>query len=177
MALLPSQLKKTRVLVESKLSLKLHNARPYVSAKTNAVSGTSRTTVERALCPGCTGSQQAFVNLRQPIDKTEYPAPRVLEAGRSYRYPFTFVVIDHFLPQVYTHAKNYAHIERSHTLLPPTLGDPILASNSKTILDDMAPDMAQIAYIIRVSVLKKQQNGNTLKSLGTVAKINSVSHS
>ncbi|KAJ6095086.1 hypothetical protein N7467_002599 [Penicillium canescens] len=132
--------------------------------------GTSRTTVERASCPGRTGSQQVFLKLRQPIDETEYPAPRVLEAGRSYQYPFTFVVPDHLLPQVCTHAKNNAHIERSHTLLPPTLGDPMLASNGKTLLDDMAPDMAQIAYIIRVSVLKKQQNGNALKSLGAVAK-------
>ncbi|KAJ5769812.1 uncharacterized protein N7511_001863 [Penicillium nucicola] len=132
--------------------------------------GMSRTTVERASCPGRTGSQQMFLKLRQPIDETEYPAPRMLEAGRSYQFPFTFVVPDRLLPQVCTHAKSNAHIEQSHTLLPPTLGDPMLASNGKTLLDDMAPDMAQIAYIIRVAVLKKQQVGNALKSLSTVAK-------
>ncbi|CAI7572963.1 unnamed protein product [Penicillium glandicola] len=132
--------------------------------------GVSRTSVERAACPGRTGSQQMFLKLRQPIDEMEYPTPRVLEAGRSYQYPFTFVIPDRLLPQVCTHAKKNAHIHQSHTLLPPTLGDPILASNGKTLLDDMAPTMSQIAYTIRASVLQKKLSGQGVVSIAGVAK-------
>ncbi|KAJ5503854.1 hypothetical protein N7463_006728 [Penicillium fimorum] len=132
--------------------------------------GISRTTVERASCPGRTGSQQMFLKLRQPIDEMEYPTPRVLESGRSYEYPFTFVVPDRLLPQVCTHAKKNAHIHRSHTMLPPTLGDPILASNGKTLLDDMAPTMSQIAYAVRACVLQKPLVGQGVVAIAGVAK-------
>jgi hypothetical protein len=111
-----------------------------------------------------------FLKLRQPIEDIEYPTPRVLEGGRSYQFPFTFVVPDRLLPQVCTHTKKNAHVERSHTMLPPTLGDPMLASNGKTLLDDMAPEMSQIAYIVRASVHQKQLAGNGVKSIAAVAK-------
>ncbi|CAG7983141.1 unnamed protein product [Penicillium nalgiovense] len=135
-----------------------------------AFEGVSRTTVERASCPGRTGSQQMFLKLRQPIDEIEYPTPRVLESGRLYEYPFTFVVPDRLLPQVCTHTKKNAHIQRSHTMLPPTLGDPILASNGKTLLDDMAPNMSQIAYTVRASVLQKQLTGHGVVAIAAIAK-------
>ncbi|KAJ5087024.1 hypothetical protein NUU61_008331 [Penicillium alfredii] len=132
--------------------------------------GTSQTTVERTSCPGRTGSQQMFLKLRQPIDETEYPTPRVLETGRSYRFPFTFVVPERLLPQVCTHPKKNPQIERSHTMIPPTLGDPMLASNGKTLLDDMAPDMSRIGYIVRVVVLKRLPEHRQIKPLAAVAK-------
>lgn len=111
-----------------------------------------------------------FLKLRQPIDEDEYPTPRVLESGRSYSFAFTFVVPDRLLPQVCTHAKKNAHIERCHTMLPPTLGDPILASNGKELLDDMAPTMAQVCYIVRASVIQRQNVGNGIASIAAVAK-------
>ena len=111
-----------------------------------------------------------FLKLRQPIDEMEYPTPRILEGGRSYEYPFTFVVPDRLLPQVCTHPKKNAHIQRSHTMLPPTLGDPILSSNGKTLLDDMAPSMSQIAYTVRASVLQKQLVGPGVVAIAGIAK-------
>ncbi|KAF7178353.1 hypothetical protein CNMCM7691_007043 [Aspergillus felis] len=114
--------------------------------------GTARTAVERAAYPGRTGAYQTFLKLRQPIDDAAYPTPRILESGRSYQFPFTFVVPDRLLPHVCTHFKTNVHVERSHTLLPPTLGDPMLASNGKSLLDDMVPEMCQISYMIRVVV-------------------------
>lgn len=133
-------------------------------------SGTSRTLVERASCAGRTGSQQMFLKLRQPMENTDYPTPRLLEAGRSYQFPFTFVVPDRLLPQVCTHTKQNAHVGRSHTMLPPTLGDPMLAKNGKTLLDDMAPEMSQVAYIIRASVHQKQLARQGVKTIAAVAK-------
>lgn len=111
-----------------------------------------------------------FLKLRQPIEDIEYPTPRVLEGGRAYQYPFTFVVPDRLLPQVCTHSKQNAHVGRSHTMLPPTLGDPMLANDGKTLLDDMSPDMSQVAYIVRASVHQKQLTGHGAKSIAAVAK-------
>ncbi|KAJ5679861.1 hypothetical protein N7462_008105 [Penicillium macrosclerotiorum] len=133
--------------------------------------GTSHTTVERAACPGRTGSQQMFLKLRQPIEDSEYPTPRVLESGRTYSFPFTFVIPDRLLPQVCTHSRANAHVHRAHTMLPPTLGDPMLAGNGKALLDDMAPDMSQISYIVRVNLLKRSSTDHrNLKSLANLAK-------
>ncbi|KAJ5272972.1 hypothetical protein N7478_008097 [Penicillium angulare] len=135
--------------------------------------GTSITSVERAACPGRTGSQQMFLKLRQPIEETEYPTPRILEPGHEYTFPFTFVVPDRLLPQVCTHTRVNHQIHTSHTLLPPTLGDPMLRTNanSRTLLDDMAPDMSQISYLIRVAILKRSStNHASLKALANVGK-------
>ncbi|KAJ5125219.1 Carboxypeptidase [Penicillium atrosanguineum] len=133
--------------------------------------GTSHTTVERASCPGRTGSQQMFLKLRQPVDETEYSTPRLFEAGHKYSFPFTFVVPDQLLPQVCTHSRNNHQVHRSHTMLPPTLGDPMLAGNGKTLLDDMAPDMSQISYIIRAAVNKRSTaDHRQIKALANVAK-------
>lgn len=112
-----------------------------------------------------------FLKLRQPIEETEYPTPRVLEVGRSYTFPFTFVIPDRLLPQVCTHARKTPLVHHSHTMLPPTLGDPMLAGNGKTLLDDMAPDMSQISYIIRAAVLKRSSTDHRqVKALANIAK-------
>ncbi|KAJ5087324.1 hypothetical protein N7456_010940 [Penicillium angulare] len=132
--------------------------------------GTSITSVERAACPGRTGSQQMFLKLRQPIEETEYPTPRILEPSHEYSFPFTFVVPDRLLPQVCTHTRMNNQVHSSHTLLPPTLGDPMLRTNAKTLLDDMAPDMSQISYLIRVAILKRSSTSHHLKSLANVGK-------
>ncbi|GMG01217.1 unnamed protein product [Aspergillus oryzae] len=118
---------------------------------------------------GRTGAYQTFLRLRQPIEDSAYPMPRVLEAGRTYKFPFTFVVPVRLLPHVCSHAKTNAHVERSHTLLPPSLGDPMLANDGKSLLNDLAPDMCRISYLIRVSVQRKPENAPS-KALASVGK-------
>ncbi|KAJ5579390.1 hypothetical protein N7450_008257 [Penicillium hetheringtonii] len=136
-----------------------------------ALQGVSRTTVERAACPGRTGSQHMFLKLKQPIEENDYPAPRVLEAGRKYSFPFEFVIPDQLLPQVCTHKRKNNAIHRSHTMIPPTLGDPMLAGNGKALLDDMAPDMSLISYIIRASVLRRSSSDERqVKAMANFAK-------
>ncbi|KAH8435282.1 arrestin (or S-antigen), N-terminal domain protein [Aspergillus melleus] len=135
--------------------------------------GTSRTSVERASIPGRTGAYQTFLRLRQPIDDTAYPTPRVLEPNRRYEFPFTFVVPERLLPHACSHRKTNLHVEASHTLLPPTLGDAMLAADGKTLLDDISPDMCRIAYLVRVTVLRKKPSDSdnaTPKSLASVGK-------
>ncbi|KAL5355114.1 hypothetical protein BJX96DRAFT_140721 [Aspergillus floccosus] len=132
--------------------------------------GTSRTSVERVTMPGRTGATQTFLRLRQPIELTAYPTPRVFEPGRTYQFPFTFVVPDRLLPHACSHKKTNVHVERSHTLLPPSLGDPMLASNGKTLLDDLAPNMCCIAYVVRASVTHRPSVDAERKTLASTGK-------
>ncbi|KAL2812491.1 hypothetical protein BJX63DRAFT_432574 [Aspergillus granulosus] len=117
--------------------------------------GTQTVTVERGAVPGRSGATQTFLRLRQPIPDAAYPTPRVLEPARTYQFPFTFVVPRALLPHVCSHAKKNAHVQRSHTLLPPSLGDPMLAHDGRTLLDDLAPDMARVTYQIRAELLQR----------------------
>lgn len=78
---------------------------------------------------------------------------------------------DRLLPQACAHAQTNPHVHRAHTMLPPTLGDPVLSSDGKTFLDDMAPDMSQISYSIGVAVLGKSSTDHRLlEYLATHAK-------
>lgn len=93
-----------------------------------------------------------FLTLRQPINDCEFPQPKVLEAGRPYRFPFTFTVPSQLLPKACSHKVVSSHIRETHLLLPPSIGDPELAGFGSTLLDDMAPEMAKITYEIRVKI-------------------------
>ncbi|KAJ5588973.1 hypothetical protein N7537_011651 [Penicillium hordei] len=132
--------------------------------------GSSHTTIDHVPC-GRVGSEQIFLELRQPIEETAYLIPEVLEPGRSYSFSFGFVVPDRLLPQACTHARINPLVHRAHTMLPPTLGDPMLAGDGKTFLDDLAPDMSRISYIIRVGVfMKSPSDHRQLNPLAIIAK-------
>ena len=69
--------------------------------------GSTRTFVEKVATTsptnGRTEAFHNFVRLLQPMDPSAFPDPRVIEAGKTYKYPFTFVVPDTLLPQSCTH--------------------------------------------------------------------------
>jgi hypothetical protein len=113
-----------------------------------------------------------LLKLRQTVDDAAYPTPRVLRSGHSYRFPFTFVVPDRLLPQVCKHAKGGgAGVGRAHTLLPPSLGDPMVAGNGRSLLDDMCSEMCRVGYQVRVGVSKRSSAaGKGPKSLASVGK-------
>jgi hypothetical protein len=112
-----------------------------------------------------------FLKLRQPIEYGHYPTPRMFELGRKYSFPFQFVIPEQLLPQVCTHKRKNNTIHQSHTMILPTLGDPMLAGNGRKLLDDMAPEMSQISYIIRVGVLKRSSTDQRqVKALANFAK-------
>ncbi|KAJ9190948.1 hypothetical protein DTO164E3_9091 [Paecilomyces variotii] len=137
--------------------------------------GLATTSVERSSSLAGSGrtsnAYQAFLKLRQPIRQTEYPHPRIFEAGCTFRFPFTFVVPDHLLPQACDHSKDNIHLRYAHTQLPPSLGDPMLAGDGVSLLDDMAPAMTRISYVIKVSISRKPSvEGGRSTSLASVAK-------
>lgn len=115
--------------------------------------GSTRTFVEKIATTsptnGRTEAFHNFVRLVQPMDSSAFPDPRVIEAGKTYKFPFTFVVPDTLLPQSCTHPTNPRFPEGGHMAPPPSLGDPLVASMGKSLMDDMAPDMGTIAYSVR----------------------------
>ncbi|KMU79387.1 hypothetical protein CISG_07791 [Coccidioides immitis RMSCC 3703] len=121
--------------------------------------GAARTLIERPGYAGPTVGQSsafhAFLRLTQPIEESQYPQPRVLEAGRKYSFPFTFVVPERLLPHACKHEVNHPQIQAAHTHLPPSLGGHTLAGRGASkLLDDMCPQMCQIQYKIRARVAR-----------------------
>ena len=118
--------------------------------------GATRTFVEKIATTsptnGRTEAFQSFLRLVQPLDDSCFPQPRVLEAGKIYKFSFTFVVPERLLPQSCTHPKADNFPEDGHLALPPSLGDPMVASVGKSLMDDMAPDMGTIAYAVKCRI-------------------------
>ena len=101
---------------------------------------------------GRTEAFHGFLRLVQPMAPESFPEPRVLEAGKTYRFPFTFVVPERLLPQSCKHLKSDTFPDGGHLALPPSLGDPLVASVGKSSMDDMAPDMGSIAYAVKCRI-------------------------
>ncbi|OJD35834.1 arrestin domain-containing protein [Diplodia corticola] len=97
-----------------------------------------------------------FLKLRQPIDESTLPMPRIAEAGRTYRFPFTFVIPAHLLPRSCQRYGN-DQVRAAHLQLPPSLGDTSIAGHCGKLLDDLAPEMARISYAIKVTVTRERE--------------------
>ena len=115
--------------------------------------GFSKTYVEKVATTsptnGRTEAFTLFLRLTNPNDPSLLPDPRILEAQRTYVFPFVFVVPAQLLPQSCPHPKNERFPEGGHLQLPPSMGDPIAAGMGKQCLDDMAPDMSVISYALK----------------------------
>lgn len=112
--------------------------------------GSAKTFVEKMATASPTNYRteafQVFLRLLQPLDMAALSGSPVIKAGRTYKFPFTFVIPQKLLPQ------SCEHVQDAHLNLPPSLGDPMTASLNKTLLDDMAPEMSVISYAIRVRI-------------------------
>ena len=118
--------------------------------------GSTRTFVEKVASTsptnGRTEAFHNFVRLIQPFDESSIANPRILQAGKVYKFPFTFVVPDTLLPQACAHSKKAEFPEGGHLSLPPSLGDPLVASMGKSLRDDMTPDMGTIGTLSWVNL-------------------------
>ena len=115
--------------------------------------GATRTYVEKIATTsptnGKTEAFQNFLRLMQPLDPAAFPESHVLEAHKTYKFRFNFVVPEHLLPQSCTHPKSESFSDDAHLNLPPSLGDPMVAALGKSLVDDMCPDMATIIYSVK----------------------------
>ena len=118
--------------------------------------GATRTYVEKLATTsptnGRTEAFQSFLRLVQPMCPDTFPEPRVLEAGKVYKFSFNFIVPERLLPQSCTHPKQSTFPEGGHLALPPSLGDPMVAIMGKSLMDDMSPDMGTIAYAVKCRI-------------------------
>jgi hypothetical protein len=86
------------------------------------------------------------------MSDSDFPSPRIFEAGKVYRFPFAFTIPAQLLPKACTHSVVSEQVRDTHLQLPPSLGDPELAGFGTTLLDDLAPDMSKIVYGIKVRI-------------------------
>ncbi len=111
-----------------------------------------------------------FLKLEQPIEESTLPQPRAFEAGRTYKFPFTFVVPEQLLPKACVHGCESNQVHDAHLRLPPSLGDPNLASNGNCLLDDLAPAMSKISYAIRARITRNSNSDGRQIMIGDKSK-------
>jgi hypothetical protein len=97
-------------------------------------------------------ARHPFLKLTMPIPESDYPQPRIAEAGQTYKFPFNFVIPQHLLPIACKHACVGDHVREAHLHLPPSMGDKEISPS-----DDLAPDMVKIVYVIQVRVLRTRE--------------------
>ena len=93
-----------------------------------------------------------FLKLVMPIRESDYPQPRIAEAGRTYTFPFNFVIPDELLPRSCSHKCDADHVHQAHLQLPPSMGDREVSGQ-----DDLAPDMSRVQYSIKVKVIRNRE--------------------
>ena len=117
--------------------------------------GSSKTYVEN-LSPHSTRSRTTavhnFLKLVMPVRDSDYPQPRIAEAGRTYTFPFNFAVPGQLLPRACSHNCFGDHVHEAHLQVPPSLGD-----TSVSIWDSLAPEMAKVQYCVRVKVVRTRE--------------------
>jgi hypothetical protein len=111
---------------------------------------------------GRTTGRHTFLKLLQPVDVGSLPENRIARAGESYPVAFQFVVPDRLLPYCCAHKVDNEEVKRAHLHLPPSLGDPIVAADGQTPLDDLSPDMSKITYSIRARMAKRSPAGRQI---------------
>ncbi|KAI9041017.1 S-antigen [Aspergillus affinis] len=115
--------------------------------------GSSKTAMERvSSIRGVKRARHNFLQLDQPIHNANLLSPRIFQAGCLYVFPFTFSIPGSLVPQSCFHPTASPLVQRSHLLLPPTLGDAMVTSEGRNLPDDMCPDACQIVYLIQVSI-------------------------
>ncbi|KAI9806409.1 MAG: hypothetical protein M1833_003596 [Piccolia ochrophora] len=101
-----------------------------------------------------------FLKLSQPIDESTLPQPRIAEAGKTYRFPFTFVVPEQLLPHICVHRCESNQVHDAHLRLPPSLGEGVFGIDGSIHTDDLAPVMTRISYAIKVRVTRFRDSDN-----------------
>ena len=117
--------------------------------------GSTKTYVEN-LSPAATRSRTTavhkFLRLVMPVRDSDYPQPRIAEAGHTYKFDFNFAVPEQLLPRSCSHNCSSPHVHNAHIQVPPSMGDREVSG-----LDDLAPDMSKIQYAVKVKVVRSRE--------------------
>lgn len=102
-----------------------------------------------------THATRMFMKLRMPLRASDFPNPRVFQAGHTYTIPFNFVVPHQLTLDACTHHCTNPNVRDHHLRLPPSMG--------YWESDDQAPEMARIEYAIRASAFRSsEEEGKTM---------------
>ncbi|CAM1502331.1 Fc.00g043150.m01.CDS01 [Cosmosporella sp. VM-42] len=104
-----------------------------------------------------TTTSHNFLKLDMPIQPTSYPPSGVFQSGNTYSVPFDFTVPSYVLPSACPHQTKLGSINGQHMRLPPTMGG--------WEKDDMAPDVAQINYSIKASIIQASRAGDSSRKV------------
>jgi hypothetical protein len=140
---------------------------PATSGRTSVsqtVSFPGGTCPEDVRIPFLTTTQ--FLRLTQPVDESTLPIPRVATKGKTYTFPFTFVIPERLLDTACDHLVENSLVKDAHLHLPPSLGDRSVGDGK----DDLAPDMTRITYAIRTRILRKRDADDKLVILADIAR-------
>lgn len=138
--------------------------------------GQSNTFVEKLATTspttGRTTGRHTFLRMQQPIYQDQLPEDSLAKANTTYHIPFTFVVPDKLLPHSCTHKVEHEDVTHHHLQLPPSMGDPLLAGDGNTLMDDLAPEMSKITYSIKARLSKScPQTGRVIDDEEKVIRI------
>lgn len=111
-----------------------------------------------------------FLRLSQPVDDNAYPHPRVAEAGKTYEFPFTFILPLRLPDGSCRHRTANPLVKDAHLCLPPSFGDPDLAGRGRVLLDDMAPEMAKVSYAVVVRLNRLRESDGKEMTLASKSK-------
>ena len=127
-----------------------------VATEPNSPTPSARSKIERGY---------TFLRLPQPIDARTIPLNRTFAASQTYSFPFIFVVPERLLPQSCRHAYSSELVHNAHLALPPSLGDPLVASDGTNLLNDLASPNSLISYRLRVIITRCQHSTAKLPHL------------
>ena len=96
----------------------------------------------------------------QPVDESTLPQPRIAAGGKTYLFPFVFVVPNSLLPSACSHGTANEIVKEAHLHLPPSIGDRETDSGSG-LVEDFAPQLAKISYCINAKMIRVQEEDET----------------
>ncbi|KAF1974155.1 arrestin [Bimuria novae-zelandiae CBS 107.79] len=132
--------------------------------------GAAHVFVERlSTTPSMSGRTEAshkFLTLKMPLSPADLPSPPIFRAGKKYSFPFVFTIPNQLLPKACPHPVASDFVRETHLMLPPSLGDAELSGYGGILLDDMAPEMANISYGIKARVTAFHEGENRVFLMG-----------
>ncbi|ELQ39989.1 arrestin [Pyricularia oryzae Y34] len=94
--------------IQGELVIKTQRDTPFDSVQILLL-GLTRTKFEDVGSPHVTTN--TLLRLEMPVPESTYPTPRILEAGRTYKIPFNFVVPSHLTLNACEHRVEANHVE------------------------------------------------------------------
>jgi hypothetical protein len=120
--------------------------------------GTSRSHLEGLTSSARDGKKEAFhifLRLSQPPRSEDCPPHHILRAGKTYAFPFVFIVPDRLLIHVCQHQVDSDAVREAHLRLPPSFGDHE-ATRQLGLPDDLSSDNASVRYGVYARLVKHE---------------------